>query len=99
MNWHCRCNTSTQFEAYASLNHYIYEANETEIFILTGCLSSCDKYEYAVQPLTNLRSRYIMKKEISVTDVGSITGCWDCNTLILKFVITTGRVEEKEQVI
>ena len=73
-----------EFEAYASLNHKIYEGNETEIFMLTGCLSTCDKYDYAIQPLTNLQA--------TETDLFRPT------TLRLTFVITTGRVEEKEQV-
>ena len=50
-----RCNTSTEYEAYALLNYKISEGNETEIFTLTGCLSTCDKFGYAINPITALR--------------------------------------------
>ena len=78
-----RCNETTEFEVYASLNHKIFEANETEILKLTGCLSNCDTYDYAIRPLTNLR---IMKTKTFH------------KTFKLKFVIPYGRHEVKEQV-
>ena len=78
-----RCNTTKEFEAYAILSHKISDGNETEIFKLTGCLSSCNKYEYTVQPLTNLR-----------TFKSDIYG----NSYKIKFVIPSGRHVEKTQV-
>ena len=66
------------------LNHKIYEGNETEIFHLTGCLSTCDKYDYAIQPFTNLQGF----ENTESTE----------NTYTLKFVLPTGRHEQKEQV-
>ena len=79
-----RCNTTAQFEAYAYLVHKMYVGNETEIFMTTGCLSSCDKYDYTLSPLTNI-------KTIKSETLGK-------NYITLRFIITTGRHEEKEQV-
>ena len=58
--------------------------NETEIFMTTGCLSSCNKYYYMVSPLTNIKAidaKFRVKTYIA-----------------LRFIITTGQYEEKEQV-
>ena len=87
-----RCNTSNEFEAYAMLNYKIYESNETEIFTVTGCLSSCDKYAYTIQPLTALRAS--MKDS---THGLALTTTLD-NKFTMKFVIPTGSHEQKEQV-
>ena len=57
--------------------------NETEIFMLTGCLSTCYKFDYDIHPLTNLRA-------FETTSL--------FNSFMLKFVIPTTRYEEKEQV-
>ena len=62
----------------------MYVGNETEIFMTTGCLSSCDKYDYTLSPLTNI-------KTIKSQAIGK-------NYITLRFIITTGRHEEKEQV-
>lgn len=51
--------------------------------MLTGCLSNCNKYDYDIQPLTNLRT--------FKTDTLN-------NEFFLKFVLTTSRYEQKEQV-
>ena len=32
------------------LNRQLFNADENEIFTLTGCLSQCDKYAYNIQP-------------------------------------------------
>ena len=79
-----RCNTTAQFEAYAYLVHKMYVGNETEIFMTTGCLSSCDKYYYTVSPLTNIRT--------------TETGFGVRNYFKLRFILTTGQHERKEQV-
>ena len=34
---------------YAEWDRQLVEANETEIFDITGCLSTCDIYEYSVE--------------------------------------------------
>ena len=57
--------------------------NETEIFMLTGCLSACYKFDYDMQPLTNLRA----------FETATLY-----NSFMLKFVIPTGRYDEMEQV-
>ena len=53
---------------------------------MTGCLSKCDKYEYDVQPMT----------DIVMTD--SPAGSFLSNTIELRFIFTNGRHELKEQV-
>ena len=88
-----RCNTSTEFEAYAMLNHKLYIGNETEIFTLTGCLSSCDAYAYTIQPITSLRAS---KKDTDSHGL-SLTATLN-NRFTMKFVIPTGSHEHKEQV-
>ena len=40
------CNTSTQWEKAIKLTKKFQEANAKQIFALTGCLSSCEKYQY-----------------------------------------------------
>ena len=64
----------------------LYKANETETYELTGCLSNCDKYEYDVQPLTDI-----------VTTVSDGKSAF-ANTIELGFMFTNGRHELKEQV-
>ena len=64
----------------------LYRANETETYELTGCLSNCDKYEYDVQPMTDM-----------VTTV-SEGKTFFANTVELGFVFANGRHELKEQV-
>ena len=81
-----RCNTSNEFKAYASLYHKLYTANETGIFRLTGCLSTCDKYEYTMRQLTNLE---VFEQK------GHLRG----DRFKMQFVISTGLHEQREQVI
>ena len=62
----------------------MYVGNETEIFTTTGCLSSCDKYYYTVSPLTNIKT---IETDFRLR-----------NYIALRFILTTGQHEEKEQV-
>ena len=71
---------------YGSMTNTLFKANETEIYELTGCLSTCDKYEYEVQPMTDI---------VTTVDQGHDPFA---NTMELKFVFTNGRHELKEQV-
>ena len=32
------------------ISKQLFDANEKEIFNITGCLSSCEKFEYNIQP-------------------------------------------------
>ena len=41
---------------YAEWNKQLLQANETQIFILTGCLSTCDLYEYSLQPYIDVKN-------------------------------------------
>ena len=53
-----RCNDINQVKQYAKIAHKIeYAVDDEEIFLLTGCLSKCDKYHYVVQPRTELMVR------------------------------------------
>ena len=81
-----RCNDTIQLIKYNNLANKLYKANETEIYEMTGCLSKCDKYEYDVQPMT----------DIVTTD--SPAGSHLDNTIELRFIFTNGRHELKEQV-
>ena len=64
----------------------LYKADETDTHKLTGCLSNCDKYEYHVQPMTDI---------VTTTQEGESSFA---NTIELAFVFTNGRHELKEQV-
>ena len=65
-------------------------ADENEIYELTGCLSTCEKFEYAVHPMTDLT----IANSSSFADHGEA----EPNTLKLTFYITSGRHELREQV-
>ena len=67
---------------YSRLNDILVRANETEIFELTGCLSTCEKYEYFAQP--RVASLLKTPSEKDKLQVG--------------FVFKSGRHERKEQV-
>ena len=71
---------------YSNMANKLYMANETEIYELTGCLSNCDKYQYEVEPMTDI-----------ITLVDEVKTRY-ANTMELKFVFTDGRHELKEQV-
>ena len=73
---------------YKNISTYLDQADENKIFDLTGCLSTCDKYEYAVQPYTSLNKMKHNKSEME-----------EPNALGLKFYFLTGKHEVKEQVI
>lgn len=73
---------------YQNISTYLDLADENKIFELTGCLSTCDKYEYAVQPYTSLNKMKHNQSEME-----------EPNALGLKFYFLTGKHEVKEQVI
>ena len=77
-----RCTKSSQMKEYSRLNDILVRANDTEIYELTGCLSTCEKYEYFTQP----RVASLLKTP-SVKD-----------QLQVGFVFKSGRHERKEQV-
>ena len=54
------------------------------MFLLTGCLSTCDKFDYTIQQFTNLQA---FEQKLQLRD-----------RFKMKFVIPTGRHEQKEQV-
>ena len=80
-----RCNETGQLKKYLDFTAKLYLADENEVFELTGCLSTCEKYEYAVQPMTDL----------TVTEENDHN---KANTVRLQFYFTTGRHELREQV-
>ena len=67
---------------YHEWNQKLLDANETEIFDLTSCLSTCDKYEYSSQPMIETATH----PSINLT-----------NIINLGFVFQSGRHELKEQ--
>ena len=83
--FYARCNEPEQLEKYLNLTTKLYLADENEIYELTDCLSTCEKFEYAVQPMTDL----------TITEENDKT---KANTLRLQFYFTTGRHELREQV-
>ena len=82
------CNETEQFKIYSDLNKELSQADENEVFKITGCLSTCDKYEYLIQPETTL-----IKKSGSLSFNGGRN-----NQLFLKFYYPSGRHTVKEQV-
>ena len=67
---------------YLEWNQKLLDAYETEIFELTGCLSTCDKNEYSSQPMI----------ETATVPSDNLT-----NIIRLGFVFQSGRHELKEQ--
>ena len=80
-----RCNETDQLTKYRDLNLKLYEAAENEIYEMTGCLSTCDKFEFAVQPMTDLTLTKTSSEE-------------KANTVSLSFYFTTGRHDLREEV-
>ena len=80
-----RCNETDQLVKYRDLNLKLYEAAENEIYEMTGCLSTCDKYEFAVQPMTDLT-------------LTKTTDEKKANTMRLAFYFTSGRHDLREEV-
>ena len=80
-----RCKDTSEFTKYTDLNRKLYHGDENDVFELTGCLSSCDKFEYVASPLTDLR---IMETPWKSNE----------NTLQISFFFTTGRHDVREQV-
>ena len=55
---HFRCKNETQLKTYVTYGKKLYNANDNEMFELTGCLSNCHKYKYkleAVSLITKIR--------------------------------------------
>ena len=84
-----RCNEGPEYKKYDELNAKLTYASENELFDLTGCLSTCDKFEYSVRPMTDLTDGDSFEAD-SETDL---------NLLTLKFYFASGRHEVKEQVL
>ena len=61
----------------------LYDADDSEIFRLTGCLSSCDKFRYNVKEHRSLQQTRV---------------AWTNNTLDLAFWFLSGEHEVREQV-
>ena len=79
-----RCDKTSQYDKYANMIGELYDADDTEIFELTGCLSRCDKFRYTVKehrPLQQTRK------------------AWTNNTLDLAFWFLSGEHEVRQQVI
>ena len=85
------CHDTEQLMKYSNISKKLYQADENEAFELTGCLSTCDKYEYLIQPETTLH------KVEDVTINPGIDGT--SHELRLKFYFLSGRHEVNEQVI
>ena len=77
-----------QLILYQNLTWFLYQADENQIFELTSCLSTCDKYEYAVQPENNMH-----KIKYNQSHMG------EPNAMGLRFYFLTAKHEVKEQVI
>ena len=63
-------------------------SDENELFAMTGCLSTCDKYEFDVIPETALTKTKSLRAKKG-----------EPNLLMLTFYFLSGRHEVKEQVI
>ena len=62
------------------------------IFELTGCLSTCDKYEYIASPVNELYN-YPIDQFLQVSNVTTTQKyCW------LRFYVPSGEHEVREQV-
>ena len=68
-----------------NFNSKLYSGDENEVFDLTGCLSSCDKLEYVVTAMTDLRRKKTPLRHME-------------STLTITFHFTTGRHDVREQV-
>ena len=75
---------------YNYLSKKLDQADENEVFELTGCLSTCDKYEYMIQPENTLQ-------KVSTRDARFYNAT--SHELRLRFYFVSGRHEVKEQVI
>ena len=69
---------------YAKYSQELDQANDTEIFMLTGCLSKCDKYSYTAHARSDLEIKDCMYQEN--------------NTVQLIFGFPSGLHEIREQV-
>ena len=52
-------------EMYRTL-HQLANSNENTVYNLTGCLSSCDKFEYEIQPYTPLTNAVFMPIKVKI---------------------------------
>ena len=78
-----RCNETQEILNYAKYSMRLDMANDTEIFMLTGCLSKCDKYSYIVQS----------RGDLQVTDCKDPTR----NRVEISFGLPSGLHEIREQ--
>ena len=78
-----RCNETQEILNYAKHSMRLDMANDTEIFMLSGCLSKCDKYSYNVRP----------RGDLQVTDCKDPTR----NRVEISFGLPSGLHEIREQ--
>ena len=76
---------------YNYLSKKLDQADENEVFELTGCLSTCDKYEYVIQPETTLQ-------KVNTHAINALVYATS-HEMRLRFYFVSGRHEVKEQVI
>ena len=76
------CNNKSQLDNFVKITRVFQNADENEIYEMTGCLSSCEKDHYAISALP------LERKDQSVTGVCEIHA---------KFQIIDRSFEEKEQ--
>ena len=78
-----RCNETNQIEEYKNIINKLYPANSNQIYNMTGCLSKCDRYSYAIKPTTDLTRPTWNKNNDSIA---------------LWLYVSTGETEVREQV-
>lgn len=79
-----RCNETNQIEEYKNIINKLYPANSNQIYNMTGCLSKCDRYSYAIKPTTDLTRPTWNKNNDSIA---------------LWLYVSTGETEVREQYI
>ena len=77
---------SQQYEKYTAIHMNLVNSDDNEIFELTGCLSTCDKYKYSARAVNDLQNYPAKDPE-------------DINTLTMRFIVPSGEYELREQVI
>ena len=85
--FHLSCSEPEQLKYYFKQAEILKNADDNQIFEVTRCLSTCSKYEYAVQAENSLS-----KREYNQSNMG------EPNAMGIKFHFLTGRYEVKEQV-
>lgn len=82
-----QCTSKSQLLALANISRELYEADNNDIYDMTGCLSSCEKDQYSLSAEL-LKSEYASKWQ----------GDTPCE-LHLQFRMLDSSYEEKEQYI